>query len=99
MAKPNLAQALQVDKTLLEADVAPDGLLHAQGQTPVLPVDVDGRDLVLHGAAPGLQPRDKRLVALKQVHRAHGARVLCVAPDLAAQDDVHVGGVDGLGWR
>ena len=31
MTETNLAEALQVDKTLLEADVAPDGLVHAQG--------------------------------------------------------------------
>lgn len=95
----NLAETLEVDEALLESDVAPDRLLHAQGQSPVLPVDVDGRDLVLDGAAAGLEPCHERLVSLQQVDDALGAGVLRVAPGLSAEDDVHVGDVEDLAWR
>ena len=94
----HVAQLLQVHEILPEPYVSPDALLHAQRQRPVLPVDVDGRDLVLHGPAPGLKPRHERLVALQQVHHALGARVLQMLPGLAAKHDVHARHVKHL-WR
>ena len=60
----------------------PDDLLHLQGEGPVFPLDVDGRDLVLNSAPSGLQPGDQGLVPLEEMHHARGTRRLFMLPGL-----------------
>lgn len=89
-----LAQGLKVDESLFQADVAPDGLLHAEGDPPVLPVDVDGGDLVLDRSPHWLQPCDDGLVALQEVGDQLGRWIqVGVGPGLASVDNVHVGDI------
>ena len=86
--------ALGVGEVLLEADVAPDGLHHAEGERVELAADAEGRDLVgrVFGVQ-GLEPVDVVLVFL-EAGKVAGEEV---GRELgAAVDEAEAGGVDGF---
>lgn len=93
----HLAQVLQVDEPLLQANVTPYGLLHPQGQRPVLTIHVDGSYLVMHAPTLGLKPRDQGFIPLQKMNHTLGAWILLVLPHLSPQHNVHPGDVQHLG--
>jgi hypothetical protein len=85
--------SLEVVEALLEADVPPYGLHHAEAEAVEAVGQLQGGDLVLLRPARGLEPEDQALVALELWYHGLAAGWQGVVPLLAVVDQGHVGGV------
>ena len=90
----NMRDDLAVDEVLLEPDVAPHGLHHAERHRVEVVPDSNSRKLVLYGAVVRLKPSDKRLIPLELRYHALAVGGRVIRPVNAALYDLVSGHVD-----